>query len=107
MKIVSSMEMEADGNEPNDLQVALILQDRLHKLSAGSLSGDELTKTLSVLEIAAQEFGISVEKHVKVDKRRGKTEDIEGEGSESVVCRHSCSSHSELLNPARWEQPAS
>ena len=102
MKTVSSMEMEADGNVPNDLQVALILRDRLQKLLAGLLSGDELTELLSVLEIAAQEFGISVEKHVKYYKRRGKTKDIEGEGSKSVVCRHSCSSHTELLNPAVW-----
>ena len=102
MKTVSSMEMDADGNVSNDLQVALILRDRLQKLLAGLLSGDELTELLSVLEIAAQEFGISVEKHVKYYKRRGKTKDIEGEGSKSVVCRHSCSSHTELLNPAVW-----
>ena len=102
METVSSTEMEADGNAPNDLQVALILQDRLHKLSAGLLSGDELTKLLSILEIAAQEFGIYVEKHVNYYKRREKTKDIEGEGTKIVVCRHSCSSHTELLNPALW-----
>jgi hypothetical protein len=94
------MEMDAEGNARNDLQVALILQERLHRLSAGAVSGD--AALWSILEIAAQEFKISAEKSPKSYKRRKRPVEPEGDGAESVECRHSCSSHMELLDPALW-----
>lgn len=56
----------------------------------------------SILEIAAQELKFSAEKHLKSYKRRKKPMDSEGDGTKSVVCRHSCTLHMELPNPALW-----
>ncbi|KAG0591133.1 hypothetical protein KC19_1G152500 [Ceratodon purpureus] len=82
------MEMESNGKAPSDLQVALALQERSQRLSAGSVSGDEV----------AQELEISVEMHLKSSKRRKKAIDSGVDGSKSVACGHSCSVHMELPN---------
>ena len=82
------MEMESNGKAPSDLQVALALQERSQRLSAGSVSGDEV----------AQELEISVEMHLKSSTRRKKAIDSGVDGSKSVACGHSCSVHMELPN---------
>lgn len=102
--------MDAAGNaQANDLviQVALTLRDGLLKLSAGnSVSEEEVAALRSILEIAARELGVSAEEHPMCYKRRKKLMDSAGDGAEDVVddvvCRHSCSSHMELPNPALW-----
>ncbi|KAG0556977.1 hypothetical protein KC19_11G092400 [Ceratodon purpureus] len=92
------MEMETNGKAPSDLQVALALQERLQRLSAGSVSGDEVATMWNLLEDAAQELEISVEMHLKSSKRRKKPIDSGVDGSKSVACGHSCSVHMELPN---------
>ncbi|KAG0605433.1 hypothetical protein M758_9G058600 [Ceratodon purpureus] len=95
METENSMETEVDGSMPDDLQVALLLQEKLYMLSEGSVSGYEVAKLWSILEVAAQELEFFAEKHPKSYKRRRTSKD-------SIVCTHACSSHMELLNPALW-----
>ncbi|KAG0613723.1 hypothetical protein M758_6G125100 [Ceratodon purpureus] len=94
------MEVETNGKAPSDLQVALILHERLQRLSAGSLSGDEVATMWNLLEVAEQELEISAEMHLKSYKRRKKPVDSGVDGSKSVACGHSCSVHMELPNSA-------
>lgn len=87
--------MDTNGNASKDLHVALILEGKLRKLSSGLVSRDEVATLWSILEMAAQEFGISAENHPKSYKPM--------DSAISVVCRHSCSLHMELPNPELWD----
>lgn len=88
----------------NHLEVARVLQGRLHDLEAG----DSSTDLGEILEIAADEFGIQRDEYVDGGKRR-KTSSREeavgssaGDAGEAQVCRHSCREHKEVMNPDHW-----
>lgn len=83
---------EGSGGANQDyLRVTTVLLDRLRDARAGA--GDRPASALAeVLEVAAQEFGIERETSIcsaRVEITSGR-------------CTHSCSDHTELMNPNLW-----
>lgn len=87
------------------LEVARVLEGRLRDLTASKdYSSSELR---TVLELAAEEFGISKDKYrlvysSKRSKASAAIEEQDNVAAETPSCRHLCSEHAELMNADRW-----
>lgn len=92
----------------NYLEVARILQAKLHNLGT---SVGEASELRMILESAAEEFGVPGDDHGSscsgptANKRTRMPQSVDAVGEEATcTCRHVCAEHEELMNPNLWER---